>query len=243
MAEFLSALGGVIGQLFPMVSEAPETAQFASEVIKFAVKPFRAGRDLDDAIDNLSNVVEQRARNPKPNPEMEKVKAQQAKDQADAKIREREIGIRAKADQDKLAIEREKVNIEKARLAHDQGQSQADADREDQRLGLEREKLSAENDHRNEDRRAKANDGLVAAGMPPDYSFEEDRKQFETVMSALEQSNEATARMVETVSENQTQIAEAIAVLARAITAPKSSHIVKDGKGNVIGAETVTKEA
>jgi hypothetical protein len=51
--EFVSVLGNLIPQLSAMVTAEPKTATFAGEVLKFATAPFRSGRMLDGAIDEL----------------------------------------------------------------------------------------------------------------------------------------------------------------------------------------------
>ena len=49
-AEFLQMLSPVLQQLQAMLVAEPSTGDFAGEILKFAVKPFRAGRSLDGAI-------------------------------------------------------------------------------------------------------------------------------------------------------------------------------------------------
>jgi len=51
--EFTQVLGGLLQQLSAMISAEPQTASFAGEVLKFSTAPFRAGRSLDGAIDEL----------------------------------------------------------------------------------------------------------------------------------------------------------------------------------------------
>jgi hypothetical protein len=51
--EFVGVLSQLLPQITQMVTGAPETAQFCGEVLKFATAPFRAGRSLDGAVDDL----------------------------------------------------------------------------------------------------------------------------------------------------------------------------------------------
>ena len=51
--EFVQVLGGLLPQLGQMIAADPSTATFCGELIKFATKPYRAGRQLDGAIDEL----------------------------------------------------------------------------------------------------------------------------------------------------------------------------------------------
>ena len=51
--EFVGVLGELLPQLAPMITADPKTATFCGEILKFATAPFRAGRSLDGAIDEL----------------------------------------------------------------------------------------------------------------------------------------------------------------------------------------------
>ena len=51
--EFVGVLSQLLPQITQMVTGAPETATFCGEVLKFATAPFRAGRSLDGAVDDL----------------------------------------------------------------------------------------------------------------------------------------------------------------------------------------------
>lgn len=96
-AEFMTALGGVMGQLAPMVQANPNTATFAGEILKFSLAPFRAGRELEGAIDEFVEQMQQQAGQPQPNPEAEKAKAQAEADQAKLKIEQAKAEAQARA--------------------------------------------------------------------------------------------------------------------------------------------------
>ena len=57
-------LGELLPQLAPMIAAEPKTAQFCGEVLKFATAPFRAGRALDGAIDELVEQMKAKADQP-----------------------------------------------------------------------------------------------------------------------------------------------------------------------------------
>jgi hypothetical protein len=63
--EFIGMLSQLLPQLSQMIMMQPKTAQFCGELLKFAVAPFRAGRALDGAIDELAAVIENGADQPK----------------------------------------------------------------------------------------------------------------------------------------------------------------------------------
>jgi hypothetical protein len=55
--EFVGVLSQLLPQLAQMIMAQPETASFCGEVLKFATAPFRAGRGLDGAIDELVELM------------------------------------------------------------------------------------------------------------------------------------------------------------------------------------------
>jgi hypothetical protein len=58
--EFVGVLSTLLPQLSMMITAEPQTASFCGELLKFATAPFRAGRTLDGAIDDLVQQMEQK---------------------------------------------------------------------------------------------------------------------------------------------------------------------------------------
>jgi len=63
--EFVGVLSTLLPQLAQMISAEPQTAAFCGEVLKFATAPFRSGRSLDGAIDELIEQMKQKSDQPK----------------------------------------------------------------------------------------------------------------------------------------------------------------------------------
>jgi hypothetical protein len=59
--EFVGVLGQLLPQLAQMIGADPSTAPFCGELLKFATAPFRAGRALDGAIDELVEQMKTKA--------------------------------------------------------------------------------------------------------------------------------------------------------------------------------------
>jgi len=121
--EFLGALGTALSQLAPMVAAQPQSAEFASEVLKFAVAPFRAGRALEAAIDQFADNVKQTASQPKPDPAAEAAaKVQEMKGQeiqanlASIQAKSEADAVQAQADLAKTAAEIRKIEAEIERI-------------------------------------------------------------------------------------------------------------------------------
>ena len=101
--EFVGMLGGLLTQLTAMVAAEPETADFCGEVLKFSTAPFRAGRSLDGAIDDLVEKMKMKGGQQKPNPEEEKTKALVGIEQA-------KIEAKKQNDAEQLKLEGQKIS-------------------------------------------------------------------------------------------------------------------------------------
>jgi hypothetical protein len=110
MSEFLGALAQALGQLGPMVAGQPETAPLAADILKMAVSPFRAGRQLEATIDAFAENMKRKAGQPRPNPEQEKLKAESEKSKAELEFRINETAARNEIEKAKLNMEREKTH-------------------------------------------------------------------------------------------------------------------------------------
>ena len=106
-AELMGTMGAVLPQLANMIKTEPASAPFAGELLKFAVKPYRAARELDGAIDELVETMKQKAGQPQPNPEQEKLKAQKESDKA-------KLDFEREKHADQMAFEREKADRERS---------------------------------------------------------------------------------------------------------------------------------
>jgi hypothetical protein len=62
--EFIGVLSQMLPQLAQMITAEPQTATFCGELLKFAVAPFRAGRSMDGAINDLVEQMKQKGDQP-----------------------------------------------------------------------------------------------------------------------------------------------------------------------------------
>ena len=106
--EFVGVLGQLLPQLSQMIGADPKTAEFCGELLKFATAPFRVGRSLDGAIDELVEQMKQKGDQP------------QAQDPA------------TQAAQTQLQIEQIKDNTNKQKIAQDAQFKQAELVQKDQ---------------------------------------------------------------------------------------------------------------
>lgn len=96
-AEFLTALGGALGQLIPMVQGQPQSAPFAGEVLKFATSPFRVGREMEATIDELVENMKQLAG---------QGGGEQAQQQAEAEAKQQDLQMKQQAAEQKAQLDK-----------------------------------------------------------------------------------------------------------------------------------------
>jgi hypothetical protein len=146
--EFIGVLSGLLPQLSQMIAAQPQTATFCGELLKFATAPFRAGRSLDGAIDDLVAQMQQQADNPQQdNPaqlnaktalqiEQMKDKRQRDKDQQDAALTAAEL--KQKDDHKKMELINSQ-KLEMIRQSSKQGDQQAKVQVQNQKAMESRE--------------------------------------------------------------------------------------------------------
>lgn len=140
-SEMTQALGGLLGQIAPLIQTAPELAQFGGEFMKFAMGAFRSNRELDTAVDELIENMKAKAGQPQPNPEAEKTKAEM-------EMRDKELQSKEKIEQAKLGKDQETAQQEQQfKLQEMQAEAQRDerkAEQEMRKGELEMQKIQAE---------------------------------------------------------------------------------------------------
>lgn len=139
--EFVTALGGTLQQFTPLIQGMPAFAPLVGEILKFALAPFRAGRELDGKIDEAVEQMSAMASQPQPNPEAEKM-------QAEMQMKQQELQAKAQIEQQKIAAEQEAQKAEAAFKAQENEaklmQLQAQMERDRQKGALELQKLQME---------------------------------------------------------------------------------------------------
>lgn len=236
--EFLGALATALSQLVPMVQGNPQSAEFAGEVIKFAVAPFRAGRQLDAAVDTFVEKMKEQAGQPQPNPEQQKMEAEAAmqkqKAEADAAAKAAEAASKAKQREDEMAMKRAEHDMRMQEMA-------ADRDYKLQERSLQREILEEkrgfdQESHKRAMETSKGERSMKRAeqGLPDE---EVERMQAEAMVGTLQQTGQAMADMAASIAQGNQMIAEALDRLAYAQTAPK--RVIKDANGSPVGVETM----
>jgi hypothetical protein len=156
--EFSQALAGVIAQVAPLVSAQPATAPFAGQLIKFTLAPFRAGREMESAVDEFVEQMQQvsgQKPEEKPDPNIARIQGEMQIKQAESQGRQQEIQAKSqaavaelKAKLELMGSEMQGKQVEQGlRLQEIQAKMQADAQKHQQEMqkgALELEKLRLE---------------------------------------------------------------------------------------------------
>ena len=237
--EFLTAFGSFIQQAGPVVQSFPAAGPLMGDMLKFGVGGFRHSRDMSGSIEEFVDTLQAQLAQPQePPPDPDMIKAQ-----ADMKVNEAKLQIedrKVKIDEARLQLDAQKTQTELARPPEPPQDNSLDVARlrlDERKIDLEERKLIEDSRHKDDDRKAKGNEALAAAGMPPDYSFNDDRQQFAAMMEQMTTMQQMMTEMVSALGDGQQAVASAITAQAEAAAAPK--RIVRDGSGRVIGAETV----
>lgn len=131
--EFVTAVGKFLAESLPVVQAAPQMLPVITESLKFLVRGFRVGREMEDVIDRCLDQLQAAAQNappggqqrPGPNPQAEQAKAAAAQTNAQANV------IKAQASAQGVQIEGQRVKLnhqaEMAGVAAEQQRTEVDA--------------------------------------------------------------------------------------------------------------------
>lgn len=108
--EFLTAISSALGPLMQLTQAVPEAGGFAAAVLRFTANGFRAGRELQQPIDDFAEQLEAMAGQPRPDPNA----AQREAGQAEMQIKQAELQIEGQAKQAQAQIDGMKAEAEVA---------------------------------------------------------------------------------------------------------------------------------
>lgn len=142
--EFITAIGGLLAQAIPAVKAVPQTAGLMAQTLKYAASQFRAGREMDTAIDEFADQMAQMAGQQQGNPEAEAAQAQmqaeQQRMQMEMQMKQAEIEGRQQEAQLKAQIEQQKAQAEIEAKAIEAQTKQAESDAKLQQITAQMER-------------------------------------------------------------------------------------------------------
>jgi hypothetical protein len=227
--EYLTAVGGFINQATPAMQAFPESGAFIAESLKFVASTFRAGRSMDAAIDDLAEKIKQAAGQPKP-PSPEQVKAEAEKAKIQAEVKKTELEAKAKSDEHEMkmqemqaetAFRKEEMAFKRAGMFSEGVLRKKQAKREEMVHNLTVSEKMADRKHREKLAEYQVQGDKVKAGVPLDYSFEDDRQQFKAMQDMLMKSEMQTQQLMQAMTQQNQMMIEALTALTKAATAPR----------------------
>jgi hypothetical protein len=103
--EYVTAVGGFIANAVPLVAQAPQIAPVVADVLKYAASQFRAGRAVEQSIEEFADQMKQMAAQPK-GPDPETIKAQGEAQSAQAQAQKTQAdAVQTQADAQRTAVE------------------------------------------------------------------------------------------------------------------------------------------
>lgn len=124
--QFLEASTGFLGQLVPMAQQMPALAPLFGQMILFGVRGFKAGRQLEESIEQALEMMQQQAQQPQqeqPDPKQIEAQARAQKLQQDMQLDQAKFQQKAQLDQAKLQSD---IQIDQQKLANEEQMSQAE---------------------------------------------------------------------------------------------------------------------
>jgi hypothetical protein len=93
--EFATAVAGLLTSAGPIVQAAPEASQLVGEMLRFVTGAYRAGRDMEQSIDDFISKLTEKASQPPPqpppDPKIEAMKMDMQIKQGEAQVRSQEM--------------------------------------------------------------------------------------------------------------------------------------------------------
>jgi hypothetical protein len=227
--EFITAVGGFIQQAGGMVQQMPATAPFAAELLKFVAGSFRAGRQLDPAIDAFSEQITamgqqaMQPQEPPPDPAMMKVQAD------------------AQAAQAKMQMDMQKAQadgqMQQAKMQADAQKMQADAQMAQAKMQMEMEKMRA--DIAAAQQQLALQREIAGANIQLEQMKLKSGREVELLKLGAKDTDEG--EVMDKDDERNNTMLETIRLIvaefAKVQTAPK--RVVRDQAGEIVGVETV----
>jgi hypothetical protein len=132
--EFITAVGGFLNQAISAIQVAPESAPLMADTLKYVASQFRAGRELDNSIDEFAEKMKERASQPQPNPEAEAAQAAQQIEQQRFAMEQQKEQREAESHQQDMMIKQE---LARADLENKRGLTEHEAALLDRKYGEE----------------------------------------------------------------------------------------------------------
>jgi hypothetical protein len=243
--EFMNTMQPVIQNALLLSQQSPELVPLAKETVLFTLKGFKVGRQLEETFEDAFDQLASRQKpSEQPNPEVEKLKIESEKAKADIQIKQqtasadmegkkldhqlkqadlqlKEADLRGK--QAEMAMKSQQMD-----LALIQGQMDVEQKAVSQEREAEKHELTIEGAKQSQQQKSEAaamkSQGNIPAQrqMPASGQFQAPQSQLQQVLTQLAMGFDELRKSNE--------------MLTRAVTAPKTTKLIRDGQGRSVGA-------
>ncbi len=137
--EFLRSVGEFLGQALPVMKEAPEMAPILSQMLLFAVRSFRSGRQLEGVFEEVIQRMQQGQGQPGESERQQQMQGEQQ--QQSAQIRQAEMQAKMVEMQ---AATKSKAQDAQLKIATTKAQADAEVQKAELEIAVEQAKAQAE---------------------------------------------------------------------------------------------------
>lgn len=244
-AEFVQVLSGLLAQALPLLQAAPEAADFVGEVLQFGTAPFRAGRQLEGAIDDLVEKIKQKAQQPPPpDPEAEKVKAELEDRKAERELKARQQQEDAARKQQDDAIKRQQLIEDRAAKQEEQRLRLAEAEQKARTdtvlkqldlklkgidLAMKELDIIAGAEQAEQARKAEGEKAAKEQAREAERGMKDEARERQSAEQSAKR-DAAQDKALSSISEGLAAIAQAQAALAESLSRPKQIQFNEQGR-------------
>ena len=231
--ELLKSLSEFVGAWMPIVQVQPKLLPLAFELLAFGVRGFKAGRQIEESIEQAKLQLEEAAKQPPPpSPEQQKIEADK-----------QAMAAKLQADQQKqqgdLAMQQAKLEME----AQDRAQQlQFEQQKHEQEMAFEREKHQMEMACKEREMAMTQQENEANRAMQADQhaqTMQADSEKSQMEMGLKREEGDRTERLERDRMESEGGLRREEMENTKTISREKAKLKVRDGKN---GPETVSSE-
>ncbi len=233
--EFLTSIGGLLGQVMPLLQADPSAAPLVSETLKYASGRYRVGREMTMAIEKFAEEMGKRAAQPQqqdqgPSPEQQKAEADAKAREADAAAKQAEYAFKL---EEQKAAAAAKAQEQQNKATADQAKSAADVQIANANAAMKQMDVQIKGLDLQMKRMDASQAGMV---ITPDGEGVEDKTDVRA-REVIEAVNAGQQQTTEAITALGTMFLQTMERMAAMQSAPKM--IIKDAQGRPVGVQTV----
>jgi hypothetical protein len=224
--DLLQSTGSFLGQLEPMVKQYPAIAPMAIDLLKFATRSYRAGKEIEGTLtatfQAIAQSVQQQQSQQQPQPGAMEAQARVQIAQLEAQTKQQELQVTIQEAAQKMDVERFKLQLEAERVRLEHSQFELESNLRSQELNLKAQEITSDSETKAAQAMLKArSDEFKALVDQQKMELEKYRTQLETYEKLIEERRLASSQGTNiTISKDG------------AYTKKRKGRIIRDDAGN-----------